>query len=286
MTEERLPGHEEQPEEITCESCGRFVGALTKCPHCGAKVKARMSIRFFRLAAVLLATLGLLFLYLMATHREVPVIQIGDIKPTMNFGFVRMQGVVSESARIKYEGENIKSVRFMINDGSGEMAVTAFTTKGKELVDSGALPRVGDHVDVSGSLSISAEYTSLMLQSKEQMKLTRGEIVPHKLGEITEEHIHSTAIIVGTITEVRPPRLGKRVPWTIRVEDETGKKDMTFWQDVYDGMPDKLLLAPGQKIRAEVAVGIFRKKIQLMLPEADDMEFLGKDPDYVPPPAE
>ena len=39
-----LPGHETQSDEMACPKCGRFVGAATKCPYCGAKVEKRMSL--------------------------------------------------------------------------------------------------------------------------------------------------------------------------------------------------------------------------------------------------
>lgn len=272
--EEKLPGHDQQPENITCESCGRFVGALAKCPHCGARVHARMSVRFFRLTAILLSTVGLFFLYKMAVNRETPVISISSIQPTMNFGFVRLAGKVSASPSIKYEAEILKSVKFNINDGTGEIAVTAFGNKGQELLDSGKLPIVGDRVDVSGSLSLSAEFNSLVMQTPAQMLIERGEVLPMQLGEITDSNMFSTVIIVAEITEVRPPRIGKRVPWTVQVEDGTGKRDVTFWQDIYDAIPDKTRLAPGQKIRAQVAVSSFRKKIQLQLGEVESLEFL------------
>ena len=37
VNKEALPGHETQSSEMNCPSCGRFVGAVTKCPYCGAK---------------------------------------------------------------------------------------------------------------------------------------------------------------------------------------------------------------------------------------------------------
>ena len=62
-----LPGHETQSEEMACPKCGRFVGAATKCPYCGAKVEKRMSLVALRWAAVLLSTVGLFLLYLSAS---------------------------------------------------------------------------------------------------------------------------------------------------------------------------------------------------------------------------
>ena len=94
-----LPGHETQSKEMNCPACGRFVGAVSKCPYCGAKVEKRMSLVAIRWAAVLLATIGLFLLYMMAKHREIPVVMLGNIKPTMNFGQIRVIGQVDSDAR-------------------------------------------------------------------------------------------------------------------------------------------------------------------------------------------
>ncbi|MBR6021919.1 MAG: hypothetical protein IK066_05810, partial [Kiritimatiellae bacterium] len=94
-----LPGHETQSDEMACPKCGRFVGAATKCPYCGAKVEKRMSLVAIRWAAVLLATVGLVLLYFMARNYEPALIQIGDIETTMNYGSVRLVGEVKGDAR-------------------------------------------------------------------------------------------------------------------------------------------------------------------------------------------
>ena len=81
-----LPGHETQSHEMNCTNCGRFVGAVSKCPYCGAKVEKRMSLVAVRWAAVLLATIGLFLLYLMAKYREIPVVKLGDGVPPSSRG--------------------------------------------------------------------------------------------------------------------------------------------------------------------------------------------------------
>lgn len=44
MTANRLPGQNEQPTEIICHECGRFVGPLNRCPHCGAAVPLLLGV--------------------------------------------------------------------------------------------------------------------------------------------------------------------------------------------------------------------------------------------------
>ena len=114
-----LPGHETQSEEMNCPNCGRFVGAVTKCPYCGSKVEKRMSLVAIRWAAVLLATIGLFLLYLMAKHREIPVVMLGDVQPTMNFGQIRVVGQVASDARTFRNG----GMGFNVSDGTGTIMV-------------------------------------------------------------------------------------------------------------------------------------------------------------------
>jgi DNA/RNA endonuclease YhcR with UshA esterase domain len=71
MNDTLLPGQTEQPAETLCPSCGRFVGALTRCTHCGARVAKRMSLRLFRYAALAAGTVGLGLLYLLATQTDI-----------------------------------------------------------------------------------------------------------------------------------------------------------------------------------------------------------------------
>ncbi|MCX7009342.1 MAG: hypothetical protein NTY53_19200, partial [Kiritimatiellaeota bacterium] len=59
MDEQGKPVAESNAQEITCPKCGRYVGPRTRCPHCGTRQPQRVSLRVLRIAAVLLATVGL-----------------------------------------------------------------------------------------------------------------------------------------------------------------------------------------------------------------------------------
>jgi len=235
-----------------------------------------LSVRSFRWAAVVLSTAGLVLLYLMATHREIPVVRIGDVEPTMNFAYVRVVGKVIEEPRINREGEIVRSVRFTVSDGTGEIPVMAFRAKGEALVAQDHLPQVGDHVDVTGSLSVSAERMGLWLQAPEQLRIEPGQVLEVALGDITEEMIGSRVDVRGRITEVRPPRQGSRRPWSVTIEDESGRQDLSFWRDVYEDIEEKVKLAPGAHIQARVVVGSFRDKIQLRLSRASELQFVSE----------
>ncbi len=275
MNANPLPGQQEQPPEILCPSCGHFVGALTRCPHCGARVTKRMSIRFFRYAALALGTVGLGLLYLMAIHREIPIIQIGNIRPMMNFAYVRIAGTVTGDARLFKEGDKVRTLRFMVDDGSGELMVTAYRAQAEALVAADRVPRVGDRVEVAGSLGVAADDNVVMrLQVPEHLFITRAEMPVTALADIGVGMVGTAVVVEGTISKVIAPRPQSRAPWTVLITDASGgEQPLTFWQSTYDEIRDKILLVPGTPVRARVGVATYRDKLQLSLGRGTDLEF-------------
>ena len=279
MNQASLPGQDSQPQDITCSECGHFVGALTRCPKCGAPVHKRMSLRALRYAAVLLSTVGLGLLYLMVTHREIPLVKIGDLKPTMNFAYVRIAGTVSSDARAFREGGKIRSLRFMVNDGSGEISVTAFRAQAQALEDADKLPNSGDRIEVAGSLSVTADDDVVMrLQVPEQLVLTRDEAPATPLEEVTGALEGNSIVVEGTITEVSAPKPQSKQPWVVKISDGTAEREISFWDDIYGDIPDKVLLIKGTPVRARVSVKTYRERLQLSLGRGSDLEFPTANP--------
>ncbi|MFH0954185.1 MAG: hypothetical protein V1873_07635 [Verrucomicrobiota bacterium] len=274
MNNTPLPGQTNQPEGTMCGSCGRFVGALTRCPYCGARVAKRMSIMVFRYAALFLATVGLGLLYLMARSREIPVVKIGDLKSTMNFAYVRVVGTVSGDARTFKEGDRVRTMRFMVDDGTGEITVNAYRTQAQELVDQDRVPRLGDRVDVAGSLSMSADGDVVMrLQVPEQMTLVSAEMPVTRLGDVTAASVGQSLMVEGEIRRVNAPRPNSRAPWVITLADGSGEQEITFWDTTYAEVHDKMLLKPGTRVRARVSAKTYRDKLQLSLNRGSDLQF-------------
>jgi hypothetical protein len=285
MTEKPLPGHDQQPEDIICSSCGRFVGALSRCPHCGARVHKRMSVRFFRMGALLLGTAGLFLLYLMAVNKEIPVIQIDEIEPTMNFAYVRIVGHVTGDCRIYRKGDRIQSLRFYVSDETGEITVTAYRAVAENLLAENKVPRLGDEVDVAGGLSVSDERVMLRLQVPEQLSIDRPDLPVTPIGEIRMDMEPASVIVEGVIAQVRAPRADSRAPWTVVVQDESGTAPVSFWQDTYQAMTDKAKLKAGMPVRLRAGIGAYQSKLQLRLANPMDIEFTGEAGD-VPEPVE
>ena len=277
-----LPGHETQSEEMNCPKCSRFVGAVTKCPYCGAKVEKRMSLVAIRWAAVLLATLGLFLLYLMAKHREIPVVQLGDIKPTMNFGQIRVDGVVESDARTFRTGGGMG---FNFSDGTGTIMVFISQKQAKEMVDRNLVPKAGDKVNFAGGLNIADDKTSMRLLSVDDFQLTRAPAATVRLADITTEMKGSSVTISGKVMDLFPPPADSKRPYALKVKDESGEQTINFWQTEYDQIANKDVLV-GSYVRARVSVAAYQDKLQLKLPAGQDLEILDGPPaavDYATP---
>lgn len=162
-----------------CPSCERFIGPADSCPYCGEDSARSPALRRLRTAALLLAFLGLACLYLMATHRELPVVDIQQITPMMNFAYVRVVGRVVREPRVITRDGRVDYCSFMIDDGTGTLRVQAYRRAAERLAGENRLPREGALVDVAGSLSVAAEDApKLRLQVVEQLRvLTEGKTV-------------------------------------------------------------------------------------------------------------
>ncbi len=229
----------------------------------------------FRYVALGVGAVGLGLLYLSALHREIPAVRIGEIKPAMNFATVRVSGEVSRDARLFREGEHIRALRFSVSDGTGEIHVQAQRAAAQALVTRFGLPREGDRVEAVGSLDVSEGNEVVMrLQVPEQFVLQRAEIKPVALKEIDRRLLGKNIVVEGTIEKVLAPKSGSRAPWTMGIGDSGGRQEITFWQDIYDEIQNKELLAPGASVRARVEVRSYKDRLQLTLGQGLDIEFL------------
>ena len=155
-----------------CPSCERFIGPADVCPYCGANSAKPPLLRLLRYAALALALIGLFFLYLMARHRNMPVVKAGEISPMMNFATVRVVGKLARKPYTAYEDGQVDYLSFLVDDGSGKVRVQAYGDVARLLVASNLLPRVGTMVDVTGSIKVSAgKAPRLRLLSSSQVRV-------------------------------------------------------------------------------------------------------------------
>ena len=137
----------------SCPSCGRYVGphGNEACPHCGARLTERISIRTVKIVAILLASVGLAVLWFAARRTEVSLIRIEQIGATMNMASVRVAGICSRTPTYDPKSGYLS---FWIDDGTGEMRVSAYRAETEQIIAEKRVPALGDRIEVAGTLRI------------------------------------------------------------------------------------------------------------------------------------
>ncbi|MFA7369125.1 MAG: hypothetical protein WC334_05725 [Kiritimatiellales bacterium] len=243
-------------------------------PAYGPQVKRPLKIRALQYASLVLAVAGLFLLYLFSVNRDIPLVRVGDIKPTMNFAYVRMAGEVTRAAYVFQSG----GVVFDIKDGSGEITVIGGRAQAQALEAAGKLPRRGDRIEVTGSLNVSADQeTKLRIQSADQLVLNRKRVaaVPSsgsriRLAEVTAAHRGEQVIATGTLKSIEVPGPGSKTPYVLTLEDNGAELAVIFWEDVFRGLDNKLPV-PGKLISVCGRVAVYKDTVQLKVREAGDL---------------
>ena len=298
-----LPGHETQSDEMACPKCGRFVGAATKCPYCGAKVEKRMSLVALRWAAVLLSTVGLVLLWLMARSREPELVRIGDIEATMNFGVVRLAGEVRNDPRPFKNGNGMS---FNVNDGSGSIVVFVDQAQRKAMAEGGLVPRRGDGIDFVAQLQSSASGSSARIRSlnPSSFRLTRDDGTPVVRTPVAEDGgeqagapdrrarpapsakdlgpavpfsavdaslVGKSVVLEGTVVAIQEPAADSKRPYVVTLTNGVEGVDLKVWPDQFAQIADAASLT-GTPVRVKAAVKLWKDQVDLQLKRGEDLQ--------------
>jgi len=249
------------PEETICPSCGKFVGAYTRCPYCGSEHRRRISIRFFRFFALIVAFGGVFLIWLAARGIKAPLIKISDIQPMHSFAYVRVEG---ENTRTNTYDDG--GVSFVVDDGTGTLRVRAYPDTGKDLIKMGRVPETGDRVSVEGQIQFTEDRIALLINVPEKVKVERAQLKPlesgtTEIGGVTPEMKGKEVVIVGKVTAVANIGKGTKLELT----DPTSSIDVVVWDSVRDrvtapGAP----LAEGKFLKVRGHVGEYQGKLQLV----------------------
>ncbi|MBN1899683.1 MAG: hypothetical protein JW827_12990 [Spirochaetes bacterium] len=186
--------------ETNCPSCGKFVGAYEKCPYCGAHVEKRISIKFFRYGSLVFSFLGLLLLYFISTHKEIPLIKINQISPTMNFAYIRVRGIVF---RYPSYDKQLDILTLSLNDGTEDIIVKAYRATAKKLQKMKMIPKLGDLVDVEGTVRIRGAGRFLTINIPEKLKITYVAPRSIRLDEISFSMVNQKVTVTGRVDNIR-----------------------------------------------------------------------------------
>lgn len=175
----RMSAPAPRPRGDHCPSCERFMGPADRCPFCGEDSAKSPALHRLRQAAFLLALLGLACLYLMVTHRELPVVRVADITPMMNFAYVRVVGQVVREPFVGKRNGRVDYCSFQLDDGSGVLRVQASRETAELLAARVSVMGPGTLVDVAGSLNVAAgDEAKLRLQTTAQLHILSDRTAP------------------------------------------------------------------------------------------------------------
>lgn len=153
-----------------CPACDRFIGPLDTCPYCDLPVPRTFSLRFLRFASLALAVIGMAALYLLARQDLRPLVKISEVTPLMNSASVRVAGRVAMTPQTNVAGSAY--VSFPLTDGSNRLTVVAYDRCARGLIVATNIPRRGDMVEVSGTVSINRPGAKrIIMEAPEQLKM-------------------------------------------------------------------------------------------------------------------
>ena len=173
-------------EEVICPSCKRYVGTFERCPYCGARVPKRPSFRMLKWGGLTVAILGVLLLYAdlhvsRLVVQDTPTIGISQIKPTMNFAQVYIEG---KATFVKYDKDSRFLGMFVTDENENSIFVRAYDAETLKLIKmeerrlaendpQPRFPAVGDNVRLRVQLRIRPEFYMVILQYAEGLKIMR-----------------------------------------------------------------------------------------------------------------
>jgi len=241
-----------------CPSCGRYAGPYEACPYCGAHLTRRTPIRVVKIAAILLATVGLAALWFAATRAEVPLIQIGQAGATMNMAYVRLEGHCTRAPSYDPESDYLS---FWIEDDTGEIRVSAYRAETQQIIAEGRVPALGDLVEVAGTLRVREDFLALTVNVPEQLEITRAEPVTRAIGTIVPEDRYLRVRVRGQVRQVYEPYEGLTL---ITIRDETGSIPIAVSEHLIalDGITPTL--TTGQSVEVVATVSLYGDTPQLV----------------------
>jgi DNA/RNA endonuclease YhcR with UshA esterase domain len=260
-----------------CPSCGRFVGAYERCPYCGTGVQKRIPMRALRATAVLVALGGIVSLHLMAMHREIPVTAIGEITPSMNFGYVSVVGRATGPLRLYREGDKISRFMLFVDDDTGELRVQGYRQVAEMLAEEGVNVRQGDKVRVSGTLRVFGDdNVSMLLQVPQHLQVIEtneaSRIALRELGGLADGQ---PVRVQARIAHVSLPR-SERAPYQVTLADGTDEVTLVVWPAVFEQIPEQDKLVSGALVSVRAARSSYRDQPQLTLEMPQDLQVLAQ----------
>jgi DNA/RNA endonuclease YhcR with UshA esterase domain len=227
-----------------------------------------MAVRAFKYGSLVLAVVGVAVLLLVARQSQVPVVQIGSLSGTMNWAYVRVEGIVTRQPT--YDPDD-GTLRLWVGDGSGEMMVMAYRSEAEWLVNEGLVPTMGDGVALEGTLRIKEEFQYLVLNVPQHTELQPAEPVEVAIDQVSADRLYQRVVVRGVIRDDRSPYEGLRI---LTLRDAGGEIEVTLPTDaaaLTGAWPD---LRVGQSVEVTGTVDSYRGTPQISAGRGSDLDVL------------
>jgi DNA/RNA endonuclease YhcR with UshA esterase domain len=254
-----------------CPSCGQQVEGGTTCPRCGASLTRRLPLRLLQYAALIIAIGGLAALVYAARWSAVPHFNIGDVGATQNLAYVEISGLVVQPPKYNPEAQ---SLSFRVDDGTGDLLVSAFRAETTALIALGRVPAVGDRVTVQGTLRVREDFAGLTLNAADALKVEHPAPIALTIGAINSNLANQAVDVTARVVGTRSPYAGLTL---ITLQDPTGQIDAALDETTRALTGDPPAIVPGDVVRVSGVVTLFRDAPQLTLTSAHGLAVLPPD---------
>jgi DNA/RNA endonuclease YhcR with UshA esterase domain len=227
-----------------------------------------MVVRLFKVGSLVLAILGVVVLLFAATRSQPPTVDVGNLRGTMNWAYVRIEGMVTRQPA--YDPES-RTLTLWVSDGTGEIMVLAYRSEAEALLVKDVLPAMGDSATLEGTLRIREDFQYLVLNVPDNVEVRPVEPAEMTIAAVEASPLYEKVRVRGVVRDDRIPYDGLRI---LTLRDATGEIDVTLsTADVAlsGDLPD---LGIGQSVSVEGAVDHYRGTPQISLGRGSDLVVL------------
>lgn len=157
-------------------------------------------MRLLKALTLLLAASSVIALIVASRATPRRLTTIAAVQPAMNFGYVRIEGVVTAYPVLS---EQDKFLSFRVWDASGELRVSAYRAVVERLLAERRIPLPGDRVSVEGTLRIRDDEPSLILNAAEGLTIETPPAKAVSLGALDTLALGERIQTIGQVRRIR-----------------------------------------------------------------------------------
>lgn len=227
-------------------------------------------MRLLKLLTVVLALSSTVAFVVASRATARPLTAISAVQPAMNYAYVRLEGRVPSFPTLA-DG----SLSFTVQDGSGDMRVTAYRAVADAISTTARVPMPGDLVTVEGTLRIRDDAPSLVINAPEAISVQSTEATAIRLAALDTMQTGERAQIIGQVRRIRDVSDSFKI---VTLRQGSATADMALPLNL-PAFKDVQKLAEGDWLRVTGGVGEFRGSKQLLPSSAQAIEKIQRPSD-------